>query len=315
MADAQELLAFAKDYSSKNIDLYQLLDIDSLKATDANEVKRAYRKVSIKYHPDKLGDKFDPEKWQLLERGRDVLMDKPARDAYDAARSATLREQERRKTMNAKRQAAIDDLEARERGEDPKRQRREENSGINAAERQSLYEQGARRMEMRKRELAAAEERERLNKPHQESMESVSARQPQPKLHQQTPPVPASPSVQNDEDDPEIAALQKRIREAQEKKAAKAARKADKAARKGGEQVPPIVPGPQAQETPIKNPITTTTEPQADTKKVFSFTTPATTATTSTAPKSDWASIKERLKTAQAEREKRKAEQAASTAA
>ncbi|KAK9421239.1 putative J domain-containing protein [Seiridium unicorne] len=305
--DKSELLAFAREYSSKNIDLYDLLGIDSLKATEANEIKRAYRKQSIKYHPDKLGDAFDPDKWQLLERGRDVLMDKDAKDAYDAARGAALREQERRKAMDAKRKAAIEDLEARERGEVPKRLRKEDdNNGMTAAERQRLYQEGSRRVEMRKRQMAEAEERER------KAQELVNSSQ-KPKNDTEAPNLsgsnlPEQQSTKSDEeDDPEIAAIQRRIREAQEKKAAKAARKAEKATRKGGEKLPPSDIGSQAQEPPIPS---HTTETQADEKKKvpkFSFTTPSSTSST-TAPKGDWASIKERLKVAQAEREKRKAE-------
>lgn len=310
--DNAEILAFAREYSSKNIDLYELLGIDSLKATDANEVKRAYRKQSIKYHPDKLGDDFDPDKWQLLERGRDVLMDKAAKDAYDAARSAALREQERRQAMNAKRKAAIEDLEARERGEVPKRLRKED-TGMSAAERQQLNQEGNARLEMRKRQMAEAEERER------KAQELVNQTKPKQKEPTTTPAKPATsepqqptaPGSRGDiDDDPEIAAIQQRIREAQEKKAAKAARKAEKAARKTGDNAQAPPPGAQAQDTP-KSKSPPATESQADEKKVpkFSFNSPSATSAT-TAPKSDWASMKERLKAAQAEREGRKAEAA-----
>lgn len=287
--DKSELLGLAKDYS-KSVDLYELLGIDSLQATDANEIKRAYRKQSIKYHPDKLGDAFDPDKWQLLERGRDVLMDKDAKAVYDNTRSAALKEHERRKALDDKKRTAIDDLEARERGELPKRQRKGEHEEMSAADRHKLYQEGTRRMEMRKREMAEAEERERRA---QELVHPVG-KVPEPEA--------ATADTQPEDEDPEIAAIQRRIRDAQEKKAAKAARKAEKMARKGGEQIVP-----EAQEPPIP----TSTKPEADAKKmVFSFTAPsAAPSTAPTAPKSDWSSIKERLKTAQAERERRKAEE------
>jgi DnaJ homolog subfamily C member 17 len=307
--DSSEILAFAREYSSKNIDLYELLGIDSLKAADANEVKRAYRKQSIKYHPDKLGDDFDPDKWQLLERGRDVLMDKAAKDAYDAARSAALREQERRSAMNAKRKAAIEDLEARERGEVPKRLRKEDDTGMSAAERQQLNQEGNRRLEMRRRQMAEAEERERKA---QELVNLAQTKQKEP-VDTSEIPVPTSQPAPNpeDEDDPEIAAIQQRIREAQEKKAAKAARKAEKAARKAGDNAS-APPDTSAQAQEKSTSIPPATESQADEKKKvpkFSFTSPSTTSA-ATAPKNDWASMKERLKAAQAERERRKAETA-----
>jgi curved DNA-binding protein CbpA len=52
--EKSELLGLAREYA-KNTDLYELLALDSLKAKEPKEVQRAYRKVSIKYHPDKLG--------------------------------------------------------------------------------------------------------------------------------------------------------------------------------------------------------------------------------------------------------------------
>lgn len=289
--DKPELLGLAREYS-KSVDIYELLGIDSLRATDGNEIKRAYRKQSIKYHPDKLGKDFDPDKWQLLERVRDVLLDKDAKEAYDNARSAALKEQERRKAMDAKKRAAIDDLEARERGEVPKRLRKDQDGGMSAADRQRFYQEGTRRIEMRKREIAEAEERERraqeLVKPKEQPRHKAEVEQPAPI------------ETQLDED-PEIAAIQRRIQEAQRKKAAKAAKKAERAVRSEGKASPSDA---QAQEPPILN----STEHKADEKKVFSFSAPSSASKASMAPKSDWSSIKERLKLAQAERERRKAE-------
>lgn len=52
--EKSELLGLAREYA-KSVDLYELLGTDALKAKEPREVQRAYRKQSIKYHPDKLG--------------------------------------------------------------------------------------------------------------------------------------------------------------------------------------------------------------------------------------------------------------------
>lgn len=60
--DKSELLTLAREYADKNEDLYALLGIDAITAKEEKEVQRAYRKQSIKYHPDKTGSSFSPEK-------------------------------------------------------------------------------------------------------------------------------------------------------------------------------------------------------------------------------------------------------------
>jgi DnaJ homolog subfamily C member 17 len=266
----------------------------------------------------RTGDRFDPEKWQLLERGRDVLMDRAAKDAYDSARSAALVREEQRKAMDARKRAMVEDLEARERGEIPKRMRSDD--GMSQAELQKLHQAGNRRVEERRRAMAEAEVRERLagqgsnlqqDKP---PVTTETQHQPEPKPTPQHPsPPPKRDAPGDEEDDPDIVELQRKIREAKEKKAAKAARKADKAARAGGKLRDPE--SREAQETPTQNPIVSGTK--ADEKKVFSFSGPSSSATASAASsklKGDWSSTMARLKAAQAEKERRKADESAGQA-
>lgn len=63
-------------------DYYQVLGVER-KATDA-ELKSAYRKLAMKYHPDKNpGDKKAEEKFKELSAAYEVLSDPQKRAAYD----------------------------------------------------------------------------------------------------------------------------------------------------------------------------------------------------------------------------------------
>src|ERR1044071_4732981 len=63
-------------------DYYEILSVERTASRD--EIKRAYRKLAVKFHPDKNPD--DPhaeEKFKELGEAYDVLMDAEKRAAYD----------------------------------------------------------------------------------------------------------------------------------------------------------------------------------------------------------------------------------------
>src|SRR4029077_14088231 len=63
-------------------DYYEILGVE--KAATDEEIKKAYRKLAVKYHPDKNpGDKTAEEQFKELGEAYEILSDPPQRAAYD----------------------------------------------------------------------------------------------------------------------------------------------------------------------------------------------------------------------------------------
>ncbi|MDI1318173.1 DnaJ C-terminal domain-containing protein [Flavobacterium sp.] len=64
-------------------DYYKILDIP--KTASADEVKKAYRKLAVKYHPDKNKDnKVAEEKFKEVNEAHEILKDETKRKEYDS---------------------------------------------------------------------------------------------------------------------------------------------------------------------------------------------------------------------------------------
>jgi DnaJ-class molecular chaperone len=71
-----------------SLDPYKTLGVD--KKASADEIKSAYRKLAVKYHPDKNpGDKKAEEKFKELSEAFDILSDPKKKQAYDSMGSET----------------------------------------------------------------------------------------------------------------------------------------------------------------------------------------------------------------------------------
>ncbi len=287
------------EHAKSTVDFYNLLGVTF--ETSESDIRRAYRKTALKYHPDKLGKEFDPEKFHLLQIANDVLSDPVAKAAYDNARNARLQKQRQNELFEGKRRQMKEDLEARERGGVAaaagggiKRPREETEM---EAEIRRLAEEGKRRRkemeESRKSQMGSSLGAEK----------SVTPEPPQPTEQPQT-------AAEEAAEEDEIARLERRIREVQE---AKAKRKAEKKARKSGAFVPTDSPGmdgarfrsklggrDQGAETPTKRP-DMFKDLKADEKSSaspkFSFSPKVSNSSTD-----EFAAMKERLKAAEKKR-------------
>ena len=66
---------------SEKRDYYEVLGVS--KDADAKEIKKAYRKLAMKYHPDKNpGDKAAEEKFKEINEAYEVLSDENKRKMY-----------------------------------------------------------------------------------------------------------------------------------------------------------------------------------------------------------------------------------------
>lgn len=108
-------MAPIEDIDLSTIDLYELLAIQP--TASESEVRRAYRKTSLLYHPDKVEP--TPEnlnKFQLLQHAIAVLSDPTEKSKYDSGREAKLRRVAENAALESRRRKMKEDLEKREVG-------------------------------------------------------------------------------------------------------------------------------------------------------------------------------------------------------
>ena len=145
-------------------DFYALLEVNE--GASESEIRRAYRKTALKYHPDKVGANQEAlDKFHLLQIAYDVLCDQSVKELYDNARRARQAKAERDKAYDGRRKWMKEDLERRESG--AFKRKREEVDAEEEFERElrRLAEDGKRRRkereEMLRREANEMQDQER----------------------------------------------------------------------------------------------------------------------------------------------------------
>ncbi|KAF9700087.1 hypothetical protein EKO04_001909 [Ascochyta lentis] len=168
-------------------DYYELLGVPF----DAEEstIKRAYRKASIRYHPDKNPDSKDAaDKFINLGLARDILIDAKLKGEYDRARTRRREKAFQDELLTGNRRKMKEELERREResanfGASLKRKRAENMSEAEKREQeiQRLAEDGRRRRkEMQERREKARKEDEAAAAATAEPVKSQEPQAPKP---------------------------------------------------------------------------------------------------------------------------------------
>lgn len=62
-------------------DYYKILEV--ARGASDEDIKKAYRKLALKYHPDKNREPDAEEKFKEVAEAYEVLSDKKKRDTYD----------------------------------------------------------------------------------------------------------------------------------------------------------------------------------------------------------------------------------------
>ncbi|KAJ9627847.1 hypothetical protein H2203_003065 [Taxawa tesnikishii (nom. ined.)] len=154
-----------KAHATSSHDFYDLLGVTF--ETSEADIRRAYRKAALKYHPDKNAGKPEVvEKFHLLQIAYDVLSDPTVKALYDNARRARKEKQEREAQFEGKRRKMKEDLERRESGFFKRKREEEDEEEKLEREIRRLAEDGKRRRKEREEVLnrEKLEEEERLDK-------------------------------------------------------------------------------------------------------------------------------------------------------
>lgn len=75
-------------------DYYKILSVS--RTASAAEIKKAYRKLSLKYHPDKNSSPDAAQKFAEIAQAYDVLSDPEKREAYNRGGEEAVQQQEQR---------------------------------------------------------------------------------------------------------------------------------------------------------------------------------------------------------------------------
>ncbi|EPQ25879.1 uncharacterized protein PFL1_06553 [Pseudozyma flocculosa PF-1] len=140
-------------------DSFSVLELAST-ATEA-DIKRAYRKLSLKLHPDKVAKDVDPAlaaaRFHQLNLAYETLMDPAARAKASEKSKHDAEKRARQEKYQGKRKQMADELERDEREANKRKQMERQREREKIDELEQLKEQGMRLKEERRKAAAAAQ--------------------------------------------------------------------------------------------------------------------------------------------------------------
>lgn len=132
---------------------YELLELED--DAGEKEIKTAYRKISLKCHPDRNPDDEEAaEKFDRLTRAKDLLLDPIRRSELDRKRKAARDLEERHAQEDAKRRKLREDLEGRESAANARSQAYRRAQEDAEARKKYLRQDMAQRIKAKEAELA-----------------------------------------------------------------------------------------------------------------------------------------------------------------
>jgi DnaJ homolog subfamily C member 17 len=160
------------DSSSQSVDYYDLLSIPA--SASESEIRRAYRKTSILYHPDKAAPTPENlEKFHLLQQALNTLTNTEEKSKYDQARDARLRRRAEVEALDARRRGLREELERAEAAG------KAADGGINGVGQKRTWSEREVKIQQIKEEnrRRMAEMQARRNKEAEEAREKMEQRQ------------------------------------------------------------------------------------------------------------------------------------------